>query len=56
MRGASATYLSTKNGDLPARLSVEGLQRVNVKPLSAFVATSAKEARRKQGKPLIIFK
>jgi hypothetical protein len=33
-------------------LRVEALQRVDVKPLSAFVATSAKEARRRQGTPL----
>jgi hypothetical protein len=35
------------NGDLPARLRVEALQRVDVKPLSAFVAL-----RRRQGTPL----
>jgi hypothetical protein len=35
--------------------AVEALQRVDVKPLSAFVATSAKEARRRQGTPLAAF-
>jgi hypothetical protein len=50
-----AEYVSTENGDLPARLRVEALQRVDVKPLSAFVATSAKEARRRQGTPLAAF-
>jgi len=35
----------------PARLRVEALQRVKAKPLSAFVASSAKEARRSQVLP-----
>jgi hypothetical protein len=54
-RGTYAEYVSTENGDLPARLRVEALQRADVKPLSAFVATSAKEARRRQGRPLAAF-
>jgi hypothetical protein len=46
-RGENVEYVSTEKGDLPARLRVDALQRVDAKPLSAFVATSAKEARRR---------
>jgi hypothetical protein len=43
-RSVCAEYVSTENGDLPARLRVEALQRVDEKPL-----------RRRQGASLAAF-